>query len=166
MDIVSKIQHEDVGSNKPATYKLGGITGRGFMPGQSGNPNGRAKKKPITELFEKLLDDTQNMEVVAASIMETLRSKGMAKVLMLREMAERVEGKVTQPVEISGDLALLTEAELQARLAKLEGTDGQGELNRADQDTGRVIEAAAIAEDTKLLPGNGSAGTGEVPQAS
>ena len=33
----------DAKSNKPTTYKLGGITGKGFMPGQSGNPNGHRK---------------------------------------------------------------------------------------------------------------------------
>ena len=30
----------------------------------------------------------------------------MTMVLQLREMAERVEGKVTQPVEMNGELAL------------------------------------------------------------
>lgn len=31
---------KDVGSNAIATKKLGGVTGKGFMPGQSGNPRG------------------------------------------------------------------------------------------------------------------------------
>ena len=31
---------KDVGSNAVATKKLGGVTGKGFMPGQSGNPKG------------------------------------------------------------------------------------------------------------------------------
>jgi hypothetical protein len=30
----------DVGSNVTATKQLGGITGKGFMPGKSGNPRG------------------------------------------------------------------------------------------------------------------------------
>jgi hypothetical protein len=30
-------------SNNGETTKLGGVTGRGFMPGQSGNPSGRPK---------------------------------------------------------------------------------------------------------------------------
>ena len=30
-------------SNNAETTQLGGITGRGFMPGQSGNPSGRPK---------------------------------------------------------------------------------------------------------------------------
>lgn len=33
-------QKQDVASNDAPTKKLGGITGKGFMPGQSGNPRG------------------------------------------------------------------------------------------------------------------------------
>ena len=39
---------ESVESNEKATYKLGGITGKGFMPGQSGNPGGR-KRNPLKD---------------------------------------------------------------------------------------------------------------------
>lgn len=37
-----------VGNNDGSTG-TGGVTGKGFMPGQSGNPSGRPKRKPITE---------------------------------------------------------------------------------------------------------------------
>ena len=36
---------------------LGGITGKGFMPGQSGNPAGRPPGQSIKELVRKHLDD-------------------------------------------------------------------------------------------------------------
>lgn len=45
-----------VGSNEAATKKPGGVTGKGFMPGQSGNPKGRA---PLAEeVREALAADT------------------------------------------------------------------------------------------------------------
>jgi hypothetical protein len=37
-----------VDSNNGPT-RLGGVTGKGFMPGQSGNPGGRKRKHPITD---------------------------------------------------------------------------------------------------------------------
>jgi len=47
-------------------YKLGGRTGKGFMPGQSGNPAGRPKKPTLKETIERILD-------------EELPGKGMTK---------------------------------------------------------------------------------------
>lgn len=81
--------------------------------GVSGNPSGRPKKKPITEMFEKLLEDTGNMELVAKAVMETLQSKGMAKVLLLDKMADRVEGKVKDELDVTVNEGLA------ARVARL-----------------------------------------------
>ena len=70
-----------------------------FKPGQSGNPGGRPKRKPITELYEQILNDPEEMEKLRESIVKLLRKGNMATVLHLREMTDRVEGKVTQPIE-------------------------------------------------------------------
>ena len=69
--------------------------------GVSGNPGGRPKKKPITEMFEKLMEDPENIELVRKSVMETLQSKGMAKVLLLDKMADRIEGKVKDELDVT-----------------------------------------------------------------
>lgn len=34
----------------------GGVTGKGFLPGQSGNPNGRPKTKPLTSRYAAVLE--------------------------------------------------------------------------------------------------------------
>jgi|SRR6185312_4745986 len=91
---------ESVGNNDTATEKqIGGCTGKGFMPGQSGNPSGRPKKKPITELYEEMLNDPETVEILRASIRKAIAKGSMAMVLQVKEMTDRVEGKVTQPIE-------------------------------------------------------------------
>lgn len=70
-----------------------------WKPGQSGNPGGRPKKKPITELYEELLGDPDFIDALKSSLRGTVKKGNMAMVLQLREMTDRVEGKVTLPIE-------------------------------------------------------------------
>lgn len=70
-----------------------------WKPGQSGNPGGRPKKKPITDLYDEILNDPEEMKKIRASVVKALVKGNMAMVLQLREMTDRVEGKVTQPIE-------------------------------------------------------------------
>lgn len=70
-----------------------------WQPGQSGNPGGRPKKKPITELYEEILNDPEQIAILRTSIVKALSKGQMAMVLQLKEMTDRVEGKVTQPIE-------------------------------------------------------------------
>lgn len=47
---------EDVANNAGTTGKmLGGITGKGFMPGQSGNSSGRPKGETMKEFARRFL---------------------------------------------------------------------------------------------------------------
>jgi hypothetical protein len=77
-----------------------------WKPGQSGNPGGRPKKKPVTELYEQILNDPANMELVEKAIVKALIKGNMAMVLQLKEMTDRVEGKVTQPIEADVTVSL------------------------------------------------------------
>ena len=72
-----------------------------FKPGQSGNPSGRPKKKPITEMYERILNDPKNIAALEKAVNKALSRGQMAMVLQLKEMTDRVEGKVTQPIEAS-----------------------------------------------------------------
>lgn len=80
---------------------LGGITGKGFMPGQSGNPSGRPKKRLIDEILAELLE--ANGSVGAAKLASVLIQKAEeGDVRAAQLIAERTQGKPNQKVELTG----------------------------------------------------------------
>jgi hypothetical protein len=83
--------------------------GRPFKPGQSGNPGGRPKKKPLTEAYGRILkrrvpaDLVRKLglkghptyaEMIAISL---TREAVKGKVQAASELADRVEGRITTP---------------------------------------------------------------------
>ena len=90
----------DVAHNEPATTKLlGGITGKGFMPGQSGNPTGR-KKKPLTEALEQVFTPAECL--AAAKALAQRARKG--SIAHFQEAANRLEGRVSDTDESRGNI--------------------------------------------------------------
>jgi hypothetical protein len=104
---------QDVANNEDSTApprQLGGITGKGFMPGQSGNPSGRPKRKPLSDAYSALLGQTvppemaRQLRISEASTyaevvaMALLKEAVKGKVNAAAEVADRVEGKITQPI--------------------------------------------------------------------
>lgn len=99
-----------------ATGNNGGIKRRGnvdnlrmWQPGQSGNPNGRPRRKPITEELEKLLEeidptDKKHRRTFKKRIVEALAFQIIKKgnVAAFTEIADRIEGKVAQRQEHTG----------------------------------------------------------------
>jgi len=88
--------------------KLGGVTGKGFMPGQSGNPNGRPpKNKCITSLVKELLEldagkgKTHGQLVAEAMVTLAKETRFKGNVSAIKELLDRVEGPVT--LQIGGD---------------------------------------------------------------
>lgn len=101
------VDEEIVQSNENTREKLvGGITGKGFMPGKTGNPGGRPKKRAITDLYDEILRDPAAMDMLRKAVVKSLKGGNMAMVLQLKEMADRTEGKVVQPIEADVTVSL------------------------------------------------------------
>jgi hypothetical protein len=123
MDPVSKAQSETpqkrrllYGGHDPSIGRATQI-----KPGEVRNPGGRPRKQRITKIYEKILRSAKNRKDIEESILATLTSGKMAAVLLLREAAERTEGRVTQEIELSGSIQALSDEELTKRItAKLQ----------------------------------------------
>jgi hypothetical protein len=119
MDPVSRAQNEQPQNRrKPGNpaFGKGNKLGTKFQPGKSGNPGGRPKKLPITEIYQRIAESGAGKKDIEDAVRSVINGKRMATVLLLREMAERIEGKVVQPVE--GDIEVrvtLAEAVKKAR---------------------------------------------------
>lgn len=85
---------ENVENNEIATKQLGGVTGKGFMPGTSGNPGGRPKNTMKSYLSKKFLE-MSDMEKEAFLIEHGVSGK---------DQIEFGEGKPKQDVEMSGEM--------------------------------------------------------------
>jgi len=91
-----------------------------WKAGHSGNPGGRPKKKPITELYQEMLSDEQTVAAIRKAILKNIHGGKSVFVAQLREMTERVEGKVSQPMDAKfGDISELTDEELQNEIQRL-----------------------------------------------
>ena len=95
------------------------LLGRPFPKGKSGNPGGRPKKLEITRIFEKMLAKPDKRKELQKIVEDILAKRGMAAVLLLREIIERTEGKVSQEVDLSGSISMLSDADLAAKIAKM-----------------------------------------------
>ena len=113
-----------------------------WKPGQSGNPSGRPKKLPITDRYatvaelpvpDNLLAALKLSEAEKPAIktygdalaLSQFRAGIKGKTDAAREIADRVEGRSRQAVEVSGpegapiDVQLMSDEQLDARIAEL-----------------------------------------------
>ncbi len=83
----------------------GGITGKGFKPGQSGNPNGRPKgMRSIPDILKKIgdeegtLDGKSKLDVIMYKVFQfALEGKPWA----VQFIADRTEGKAKEFREVT-----------------------------------------------------------------
>lgn len=85
----------------------------------SPNPSGRPKKRPISEIYERIMENPENVGLIEAAVLKTILAGKMAAQLTLKEMAERIEGKVTQPVDVNGELTLTLSDRIERARQKL-----------------------------------------------
>ncbi len=77
-----------------------------FQPGQSGNPGGRPKKKPITEAILEILASEQgtSKKTGAQILAQVLFREGIkGRVPAIIELIDRSEGKATTVVHLAGE---------------------------------------------------------------
>ena len=86
-------------ANTPVNTLPPAMEERKWKPGESGNPSGRPKKKPITEMYERILSNPEHLAAIELATVNALKKGNMAFVLQLREVTDRIEGKITQPIE-------------------------------------------------------------------
>jgi hypothetical protein len=130
MDPVSRAQTGQESPGLRAVARGYGVATR-WRKGQTGNPKGRPKKLQITRIFEKILSKPANRRQIQESLMKILVKGGMAPVLLLREMAERTEGKVAQEISVDGSLTLSL-AETVAKRRQLIDEDGVIDMELAN----------------------------------
>lgn len=89
---------------KTAGKKPGGVTGKGFMPGRSGNPGGRPKTGIFSEAYRKLLEELEPKQcyTLAEAIARAIVRKALkGDVRAASEIADRAEGKPPQSLAIN-----------------------------------------------------------------
>lgn len=121
--------------NQPATTRLGGVTGRGFVPGRSGNAGGRplglARKvrelvgdngAAIAEFMLRLMLDERERTRDRLDAARFLADRGWGKALQTLEVDVPANAPVVDPAR----LAQLSDAELRTLrvlLEKIERTE-------------------------------------------
>jgi hypothetical protein len=112
--------------------------------GVSGNPGGRPRTKPITEELERLLQEeapNDNGQTWAAVIAEALLHQARkGDVRAISELANRIEGKPLQALDVSGEgVSGLAERLQRARQRVIEGMSEEEldeRINRLEQEIG------------------------------
>jgi hypothetical protein len=119
----------------------GGVTGRGFRPGQSGNPTGRGRA--TLEVRDLARTYTEEAVRTLVTIMRSDRSPAAARVAAAQAVLDRGWGRPVQALEHSGpegsallpaDLTVLPDAQLAHLSALLEEIASQARDGPARPD--------------------------------
>ena len=107
-EIPGKKREYEVGYGKPPIETR-------FQPGNK--LGGRPKKTLLTDAFEQMLEeklsDPKELRRFIEAHWEKLLSKTVVSSMTLEKILDRTEGKVSQPVQVSGDLKVSLAEELQ-----------------------------------------------------
>lgn len=102
--MTQKKNNAGINGKQPAVKKLGGVTGKGFMPGQSGNPNGRPRTRGLlVQLKAELGEVTKGRsaeELIAQKLVNLAKRGNLAAI---RECFDRLEGKPRQAFDLNDE---------------------------------------------------------------
>lgn len=113
--------------------KLGGCTGKGFMPGVSGNPGGRTKSKEL----DAILKDCLNANEIKATIITRKGNKSKQRTISIKTKKTMLHALVVILIEkgLSGDTKAIQEI-----FDRYVGKPPMG-VNVKDDNKGELIEA-------------------------
>lgn len=133
-------------TEKQREKRAGGVTGKGFQPGVSGNPSGRPRTAKFSEAARQLLAeiDARTGETNAECLVRHCFKKAMhGSARHLELLLAYVEGRPKQGVELSGpdggamQFENMSGAEIDARLkALLEKYQQEGKRHDAGRESG------------------------------
>ena len=115
--------------NNPGTTRPGGVTGAGFMPGQSGNPGGRPKglSRRVRELVG---DDGHEIAEYMFSVLGDERQRTPDRMKAGEWLADRGFGRTVQALDVGVNQVTMEDLfrgfsteDLEALLAIYERTD-------------------------------------------
>jgi hypothetical protein len=89
-----------------------------FKPGNCANPGGRPRKRPVTSALERLIDDS-TAEHIAKALITLASTDGKHAVAAAREIMDRLEGKVSMPLETKLNIQMMTDEEMSGRIDEL-----------------------------------------------
>jgi hypothetical protein len=85
--------------------QLGGITGRGFLPGQSGNPNGRPRTRGLVSALRSKVSeigtDGRSVEDQLVSVLLQEALRGRQRLAAVEIIFDRLEGRARQQIEVA-----------------------------------------------------------------
>jgi hypothetical protein len=85
--------------------KPGGVTGAGFLPGQSGNPKGRPPTKgllaALKEAVAEVTPDGRTIEQVLVDELIEQALRGRRRLVAIAEIFDRLEGKPRQALDFN-----------------------------------------------------------------
>jgi hypothetical protein len=126
---------------KQREKRAGGVTGKGFQPGVSGNPSGRPRTAKFSEAARQLLAeiDTRTGETNAECLVRHCFKKAQqGSPRHLELLLAYVEGRPKQGLELSGAMKFenMTEAQIDGRLKALLEKYQKEERNDAGRESG------------------------------
>jgi hypothetical protein len=132
-------------TDKQPARRLGGATGRGFLPGRSGNPAGRAKgiealarqhTEAAIQALVKALDSPK--ERVPAAVALLNRGWGLPRTIETNDPAS--------PLLLHHAAALLVSAEIVARMEQQTTINARAETERPETTTRDLLAAPIPTE--------------------
>src|SRR5580658_4014213 len=126
--------------------QLGGITGKGFMPGQSGNPSGRPRTRGlVSALRAKVAEvgpDGRSLEERLVGVLLQEALGGRHRLAAVEVIFDRLEGRASQHIEVADvtrELRQKSDDELRFHLAHDRWPEGDelldlnSQLNAAEE---------------------------------